>query len=79
MNSSVRTRPDSKSIIAIAIQFKRNNHRHNNLDSGLGFGILRRSTTYIHVGIRRNDDTRLPEGEGINTGMTIQRFLGERE
>ena len=25
------------------------------LDSGLGFSILRRPTTYIHVGVRRSD------------------------
>ena len=25
------------------------------IDSGLGFGILRRSTAYVHIGVRRND------------------------
>ena len=39
------------------------------LDAGLGFGILRRSTTYIHVGVRRHDDYRF-------SGQTAYVHLG---
>ena len=46
----VRPRPDLTSSIAVAIQYNKT------LDSGFGFGILRRPTAYIPVGIRRNDE-----------------------